>query len=140
MNTIAPADLSALKRVIAELEAAWNAGDGARFSGPFALDGDQINIFGAHLENRSEIASRHDFIFKTIFLGSRSSLRLVEARHVTSEVILARVHSTVEIPRGPLQGMLETLGSLVFRKTRVGWELVTFHNTQIGPDACAEPH
>ncbi len=140
MNTIAPADISALKAVIARMEAAWNAGDAARFSEPFAPDGDQINIFGAHLENRSEIASRHDIVFKTIFLGSRSSLRLVDARRVTSEVILARVHSTVEIPCGPLQGKLETLGSLVFRKTHVGWELVTFHNTRIAPDACAEQH
>ncbi len=133
MNAIAPADQAALDAIVAELTEAWNAGDAARYAAAFSLDGDQVNIFGQHLKDRDEIKARHDRVFKTIFLNSRNSLWLVAARHISPDVIIAHMRSVVDIPRGTLQGKLETLASLVFRKTSTGWELVTFHNTRLAP-------
>jgi uncharacterized protein (TIGR02246 family) len=124
-------DVAAIESIVAKLERAWNAGDAAGFAAPFAIDGDQVNIFGTVLKGRAEIAERHDRIFKTIFLGSHNTLRLVETRRVSDNVVLARMHSRVDVPQGPLAGELQTLASLLFRKMDEGWELVTFHNTRI---------
>lgn len=121
----------ALETILAQMEQAWNAGDGARFAAPFALDAVQVNTFGSILNGREEIAQRHDSIFKSIFRASRNTLRIVSARYVTDDVVLARISSVVEVPQGPLQGDLKTLASLLFQRSDAGWELVTFHNTRV---------
>lgn len=131
MKTISSEDVVAIESIVATMERAWNAGDAAGFAAPFAVDADQVNIFGSVLRGRQEIADRHDRIFKTIFLGSRNTLRLLETRCVANDVVIARMHSHVDVPQGPLAGELETLGTLIFRKTGQGWELLTFHNTRI---------
>jgi uncharacterized protein (TIGR02246 family) len=138
MSRISPADRTAVMRLIDEMEAAWNAGDAARYASTFAFDGDQVNIFGAHLKDREEVARRHDKVFKTIFLKSHVRFQLIDAREVSADVILARVRTVVDVPGGPLVGSLETLASLVFRKTNSDLELVTFHNTRVSPDAHRE--
>ena len=131
MKAISPEEVAAIETIIEKMERAWNAGDGAGFAAPFAVDADQVNIFGTVLKGRAEIAERHDRILKTILLGSRNALQLVEARHIADEVVLARVHSVVDVPQGLLAGELQTLASLIFHKTNVGWDLLTFHNTRI---------
>ena len=56
--------------LVAELEKAWNAADGARFGRPFAEDADFVNIRGEHLRTREVIAKGHQAIFDTIYAGS----------------------------------------------------------------------
>lgn len=131
MNDVRVEDFAALESIVAQMERAWNAADGVAFAAPFALDADQVNIFGTILNGRSEIAERHQKIFDSIFSGSRNTLRVIGARHVSENIILARLSSVVEVPDGPLKGELKTLGSLLFRRTNSGWELVTFHNTAV---------
>jgi uncharacterized protein (TIGR02246 family) len=135
MDIVTAADRARLESIIAAMEHGWNTGDGARFAEPFALDGDQVNIIGGVMKGRKEIAARHDRIFKTTYLDSRNSLRLIEARYVVADVILARVHSLLSVPHGPRQGQIEALMTLVFRQTNVRWEVVTLHNTRITPPA-----
>ena len=134
MNNITPVDRALLESIVAEMEEAWNVGDARGFAAHCTPDADQINIFGTLLKGREEIVNRHDRVFKTIFQGSRNTLRLIGSSYVTADVILARLHSTIDVPHGPLQGKLETIASLLFRKTNVTCELMTFHNTRIGPD------
>ncbi len=135
MTRISSADRTVVTRMIAELEAAWNAGDAARYASDFADDGDQINIFGMHLKDRDEVALRHDGVFKTIFLNSRVRFHLIEARKVSGDVILALVRTVVDVPGGALAGTVETIATLVLRKTNSGLEIVTFHNTRVSQDA-----
>jgi uncharacterized protein (TIGR02246 family) len=125
MSRILSADRTAVLSLIYEMEAAWNAGDAEGYAPTFASDGDQVNIFGAHLKDRDEVARRHDSVFKTFFLKSRARFQLIEARNVSADVILARVRTVVDVPSGLLTGSLETLASLVFRKIASGLELVT---------------
>jgi uncharacterized protein (TIGR02246 family) len=133
MNAIDAADRLALESIVSELTAAWNAGDAARFAAPFAEKSEQINIFGNLLAGRTEIAERHDRIFGTIFHGSTNVLQIDNARYVAPDVMVARVSSSVEVPHGPLQGTLQTVASVVLRKTSAGWEIVLFHNTRVAP-------
>lgn len=131
VKAIAREDRAALELIVAAMEGAWNAGDAAAFAAPFAIDGDQVNIFGALLKDRDHVASQHERIFASIFRGSHNALRIVDARYVTPDVVLARVSSVVEVPEGPLRGKLETLASVIFRRNGPRWELVTFHNTRV---------
>jgi uncharacterized protein (TIGR02246 family) len=125
------ADRAALEALVAELAQAWNAGDAARFAAQFAWDAEQVNIFGAQLHGRHGIEVQHDRIFKTVFLGSINALHVADARLVAADVLLARVASSVDVPRGPLQGRLDTMGSLVLLRTGARWEIVLFHNTRV---------
>lgn len=133
MNEIAPWDRSQIDAIVAELADAWNAGDAARFAAPFALDAEQVNIFGARLIGRGEIADRHAHVFETIFRGSTNVLRVLDARYAGADVLLLRLDSVVSIPQGPMQGDLHTIASLVLCRTGPKWEIRLFHNTRIAP-------
>jgi uncharacterized protein (TIGR02246 family) len=128
-------DFAQLQEIVAEMAHAWNAGDALRYAARFAWDGEQVNIFGAQLHGRHEIAERHDRVFKTIFADSSNVLEIVDARTVSADVLAARVSSVVTVPQGPLQGELRTLASLVLRRAGTRWEIVLFHNTRVTTDA-----
>ncbi|HKU67293.1 MAG TPA: SgcJ/EcaC family oxidoreductase [Candidatus Baltobacteraceae bacterium] len=135
MSWISSVDDDALQAIVAELAQAWNAGDAQRFAARFAWDGEQVNIFGAQLHGRREVAQRHDRIFKTIFRGSTNVFEILDARVISADVIVARVSSVVTVPEGPLQGELRTIASMILQRTAAQWEIVLFHNTRNAPDA-----
>ena len=122
-------DLAALDRIVRRLESAWNAGDGNAFSTPFAEAADFVTIRGEHYSGRGAIGAGHDAIFKTVYAGSTNHMTLEAARLLRPEVALARVLSTLEVPRGPLAGRHRARFTLVLTKERSGWEIATLHNT-----------
>jgi uncharacterized protein (TIGR02246 family) len=133
MTAVAAEDQAALETIVKQMEDAWNASDASGFTAPFADDGDQVNIFARQLSNREEIEAQHRHIFANVYRGSRNTIRVTDARYVTPDVALVRVHSVVEVPQGPLEGQVQTLATLIFRRAETRWELVTFHNTRIMP-------
>jgi hypothetical protein len=67
-------------------------------------------------------------------------LRILDARRLGTDVLLAQISSVVDVPRGPLRGELRTIASVVLRRVHEAhWEIVLFHNTrqQPGPPANA---
>jgi uncharacterized protein (TIGR02246 family) len=125
---------SALGAVVAELMQAWNDGDGRRFASQFALDAEQVNIFGVRLRGRCEIGERHDRIFKTIFRGSVNTLQVLNARLLAADVLLAQMSSLVDVPQGLFKGELRTIVSMVLIRNETHWEIVLFHNTRVTDD------
>ena len=71
--------------LVAELEKAWNAADGARFGRPFAEDADFVNIRGEHLRTREVIAKGRQAIFEDDLRGQRRPL----PGHADAELIIA---------------------------------------------------
>jgi uncharacterized protein (TIGR02246 family) len=67
-------DREAAATIVKELEASWNAADGARFGVPFTDDADFVTIRGEHLRSREAIAKGHQGIF--------DSARVRCARHM----------------------------------------------------------
>ncbi len=128
---VEPEDLRALENVVAQLALAWNDGDAARFAAVFANSAEQVNIFGAQIHGRPEIEEKHNRIFKTIYQGSANTLRLVSAQAIADGVLLARVSSRVEVPRGPMKGALETIISMLLKRDGGRWEIILFHNTRV---------
>ncbi len=126
---LAPDDRAALERVVSRLEAAWNALDGDAFAAPFADDADFVNVRGEHFRGRPAIAGGHAGIFGSIYAGSVNEYTVEAARLIRPEVALVRVHSRLEVPRGPLAGQHLARFSLLCTREPGGWEIAAFHNT-----------
>jgi len=117
--------------IVAALEKAWNAADGAGFARPFAEDADFVNIRGEHFRTRDAIAQGHQGIFNTIYKGSVVSLQVAGVRPVAPGVLLAHVKSTLKVPTGPLAGELSSLFTLVLVQDQDAWRIAAFHNTLV---------
>lgn len=129
-----PADLpsgerAAIERVVARLEAGWNAMDGSAFAAPFAGDADFVNIRGEHFRGRHAIAAGHAAIFRTVYAGSTNHYTIEAARLLRPDVALVRVQAVLDAPQGPLAGRHSARFSLVLTKEAGGWEIAAFHNT-----------
>ena len=123
------ADRGALEKIVGQLEAAWNAMDGAAFAAPFADDADFVNIRGEHHRGKPAIAAGHTAIFKSIYAGSSVALTCEAARLLGPDVALVRVHSILNAPQGPLKGRHGARFSMVLTRMGSGWEIAAFHNT-----------
>jgi uncharacterized protein (TIGR02246 family) len=117
--------------LVAELEKAWNAADGARFARPFAEDADFVNIRGEHLRTREVIAKGHQAIFNTIYKGSVVRYQVAGVRAIAPAVLLAHVKSTLKAPTGPLAGQHGSLFTVVLVQDQNSWSIAAFHNTLI---------
>lgn len=127
------------RRIISQLESAWNAGDGPGFARPFADNADFVDIRGVHHQGGEAIGHGHQAIFDSIYRGSRIAYRLTHARELADGVIL--VHSTGELdtPSGPLAGKGEALQSLVLVREGEEWKVASFHNTVVAPPPGGRP-
>jgi uncharacterized protein (TIGR02246 family) len=124
---------SIAENVIRKLEDAWNAGDGAAFSAPFAPDADFVNIRGELHTGREAIAAGHQQIFDTIYANSTVRYTLRQARELDDRVILAHGDATLNIPAGPLAGETNALASLVLVSDGDEHRIAAFHNTVVAP-------
>ena len=116
----------------ANLEAAWNAGDGRRFGAEFAEVTDFVNIRGEHLHGDSAlIAAGHQGIFDTIYRGSTNSLHVDRVREIAPGVILVHATSTLDAPTGPLAGTHQAKMSALLVEHEGTWKATAFHNTLV---------
>ena len=132
-HSIDDADRAAVTAIIAELEAAWNAGDGARFAAPFADDADFVNIRADHFQGRDAIAGGHDGIFRTIYAGSVNGYTVEAVRLLRADVALVRVQAALDVPSGPFAGHHSARFSAVLTREPEGWRIASFHNTLAPP-------
>ena len=126
---LTPTDRAELGKIVRQLEAAWNALDGAAFAVPFAAQTDFVNIRGEHFRGREAVAAGHKALFNGIYAGSRVELTVENARLLRPEVALVRVRSVLDNPQGPLLGRHSSRFSMVLTKETGGWEIAAFHNT-----------
>jgi uncharacterized protein (TIGR02246 family) len=130
MPVDAPSDhRAAAETIVAQLEAAWQAMDGSAFARRFAEDADFVNIRAEHFRGRDAIAAGHAAIFRTIYAGSTTQMKVEAARLLRSDVALVHVRSVLNAPRGPLAGRHVACFSMVLTKAGGGWEIAAFHNT-----------
>ena len=121
----------AVSDIVAELEKAWNAGDGSAFARPFAEDADFVNIRAEHMRTREVIAKGHQGIFDTIYKGSTVRLQVSAVRAISPTVLVAHVKSILKAPTGPLAGEHHSLFTLVLEQDQDSWRIAAFHNTLV---------
>jgi uncharacterized protein (TIGR02246 family) len=122
-------DREAISNIVNELEAAWNAADGARFGVPFTEDADFVTIRGEHMRSREAIAKGHQGIFDTIYTGSAVRYELSAVRPIASGVMLAHVKTQLNAPTGPLAGEHGSLFTIVLVRQENDWRIAAFQNT-----------
>lgn len=132
------ADEAAIRRIVDEEIAAWNAGDATAYSARFAPDGGFTNIFGMMLYGHEAFEARHRQIFSTFFKGTRRKMTVRRVRFVTPDVALVDVDTEVAgiraMPPGvslPADGILRTRLLQVFVKRRGAWWIEAYHNVDL---------
>jgi uncharacterized protein (TIGR02246 family) len=120
---------TAAENIVARLESAWKAMDGAAFAQPFAEDADFVTIRAEHFHGRPAIGAGHAAIFASIYAGSTTQMRVETARLLRPGVGLVHVRSVLNVPQGPLAGKHAACFSMVLTKGGGEWEIAAFHNT-----------
>jgi uncharacterized protein (TIGR02246 family) len=133
-------DRAAVEGIVAGMESAWNAADGAAYAAHFTDDADFVNIFGLHGKGRQPIADAHHQILTTVYLGSVNHLAITQARLLAPDVALVHMRATLEIPAGPMAGRIEAIPSAVFVRDDGQWKIAAFHNTRIQDPPFAHNH
>jgi uncharacterized protein (TIGR02246 family) len=123
------ADRAAIEKLVATLEAAWNAADGDAFD----PDADFVNVRAEHHRGRQAIAAGHAAILRTIYAGSTNHYTVATARLIHDDVAVAHVEAVLDVPSGPLAGRICALYSIVLVRTEPGWQIASFHNTMHPP-------
>jgi uncharacterized protein (TIGR02246 family) len=117
--------------VLARLQDAWNAADGADYGAAFADDSDFVTVRGEHLRGPRVIAAGHQRIFNSIYRGSTVKIEVDNAREVAPGVVLAVATSTLDAPSGPLRGRHSARMTLVITSWQDGWRISGLHNTLV---------
>jgi uncharacterized protein (TIGR02246 family) len=117
------------RTIVAQLERAWNTGDGDAFAAPFAEDADFVTVRGEFYRARASIAQGHRLIFSTIYKGSTNQIEPLRARAIGDGLILAHARARLSVPAGPLAGEHRAVMSMILSRRDGSWEIQSFHNT-----------
>jgi uncharacterized protein (TIGR02246 family) len=124
-------DEQAIGKIVSELEAAWNAGDGAAFASYFADDASFIHIYGGELLGRAAIEAAHRQILGGIYENSRNKYTLLGIKFLRPDVVLARVQAHLQFYEGGAPREIHARPTLVAARDNGKWQLVAFQNTRI---------
>jgi uncharacterized protein (TIGR02246 family) len=119
--------------LIGRLEQAWNQADGRAFGEPFTADADFVDIRGEHHRGQEAISAGHQAIFDSIYKGSSANYKLIQARELSDDVILAHSTGVLRVPSGPLAGEHSAVQGLVLVRGGAEWKIAGFHNTLVAP-------
>jgi uncharacterized protein (TIGR02246 family) len=125
--------------VIEEQDAAWSAGDAAKFSARVLPDAVFTNIFGQQFVGREAFEKQHAFIFGSIYAGSRLKQTIAHLRFLTDEIALVDTYAEVSgarvLPPGynSPDGVLRTRLLQVMVRQAAGWQITSFHNVVFNP-------
>ena len=114
-----------------QLEAAWNAGDGRAYGVSFAEDAGYITVLGHLIQSRGAITDAHQSIFKTIYRNSVVRQKVIEARALTGDVIMAQVDIMLSVPSGHIAGDHNAIQTLVIVRQDEDWRVAHFQSTLV---------
>ena len=90
-TTVNPEDERALRALVAQCEAAWNASDSTAFANTMAEDVTFVGILGERYEGREITALGHRHIFDTIYKDSRVRYAIELIRFPRPDVAVASI-------------------------------------------------
>lgn len=126
--------------IIAQEQAAWNAGDANAYAARFHAEGSFTNVFGDRYFGRELFRTRHAAVFNTFAKGSKVSLTVRRIHFPTPGTAVVDIDCVLEayaaLPPGLVQapdGTLHTSLLQVFVKDRGEWWTVGYHNVDVKP-------
>ncbi len=136
----APED--AIRGIVAEQAAAWNAGSGTKYSERVAADVSFTNLFGMVLYGAAAFEKRHEEILSTFYKGTTKHHRIRRIRFVTPDVAIVdvdnEVHGVTTMPAGivvPPDGVVRTQLMEVFVRRNGQWWIEAYHNVDVKQSA-----
>jgi uncharacterized protein (TIGR02246 family) len=133
---------TAIRAIVEEQAAAWNAGDGAGYSRHVSPDISFTNIFGTVMYGASAFIDRHTHILGTSFKGTTKRHTVRRVRFVTPDLALVdidnEVHGIKAMPGGmpvPADGVLRSQLLEVFARRDGTWWVEAYHNVDVKPAA-----
>jgi uncharacterized protein (TIGR02246 family) len=129
---------SAIRKIVAEQESAWNAGDGKGYASQVAPDVSFTNIFGMVMYGHEAFEKRHSEILASFYKGTTKSQVVRRIRFVTPDVAIVDIDNEVRgvrsMPGGlavPKDGIVKTQLMQIFVKRDGRWWVEAYHNVDI---------
>jgi uncharacterized protein (TIGR02246 family) len=133
-------DEQAIRDILKQLEAAWNASDSQAFASFFAEDANFIQIYGHQGDGREAIEGAHRIIFDTVYKGSHANYVLRSIRFVRPDVAVVLTQAHLKFWEGNEEREMDARPTFIMVKEQGQWQIVAFQNTKISPmPAAAEP-
>ena len=120
----------AIAPTIGALNAAWNRADGAGFAAKCTADVDFINLLGMYVKGRTAVAAVHEKILHGPYAGSTLEFTIERVRVLSADAVLALVPGHLQIPAGPVKGVLRTIATVLFVREGSEWLVASFQNTK----------
>ena len=137
------ADETAIRAIVADQAAAWNAGDGTRYASRVSPDVSFTNLFGMVMYGSPAFVKRHQEILATFYKGTTKKHAIRKIRFVTADVALVdidnEVHGVKAMPAGiavPADGVIKTQLMEVFVRRNGQWWIEAYHNVDTKPATC----
>ncbi len=132
----------AIRAIVAEQAAAWNAGDGAEYARHVSSDVSFTNLFGMVMYGASAFTTRHSAILATFYKGTTKHHSIRRMRFITPEVAIVDIDNEVRgvkaMPPGiavPADGVVKTQLMEVFVRRDGAWWVEAYHNVDLKPPA-----
>ncbi len=119
--------------IVAQLQTAWNAGDGHAYGAPFAEEADYISVLGRKLHSRRAIAAAHEGVLKSLYKDSTMRHTVTQARALTDDVIVAYVDTVLNVPAGHITGEHNAILALILVREEDAWRIAHLQNTLVVP-------
>ncbi len=131
---------AAIRSIVAEQAAAWDAGDGGRYAARLAPEAAFTNLFGMVMYGKAAFAARHIEILATFYKGTTKRHAIRRIRFITPDVAIVdidnEVHGVKAMPAGivvPPDGIVRTQLMEVFVRRDGGWWVEAYHNVDLKP-------
>ena len=121
----------AVHGMVYQLEAAWNAADGAAFAELFADDADFIHILGGYYTGRAAIEAGHRMIFGTIYKGSAVRYSVEKIRFLRPDVAIVFLRQNLQFPEDGVTRGFDARPTIVAEKVEGKWRIVALQSTRI---------
>ncbi|MET7330581.1 SgcJ/EcaC family oxidoreductase [Nonomuraea sp. NPDC005650] len=122
---------SEIQELFAELEDAWNRGDGAAYGACFTGDATYTTFAGTVYRGRDDLAAGHQALFDTVLKGTRMFNELTGVRFYGPATAVVTGKGDVARKRPGKLAKVQTY--TLVRETDGRWRIAAFHNTRRRP-------
>jgi len=122
---------AAIRQVIRQVEAGWNAHDGKAFAAPFAEDADYVIVNGMHVKGREAIDKGHAAIFASIYKDSKNTASIKSIRFLRPDVAVVHNEWNLEFKLGGQKRSGRAMNTMLMTENGGKWSIAAFHNTPI---------
>jgi uncharacterized protein (TIGR02246 family) len=127
-------DEAAIRSLYAQLMEGWNAGSGAAFAAPFAVDGDLVAFDGSHFKGRQAIIDFQQPLFDRWLKGTRLVGSVQRVRFLSPDVaVMHAIGGTLMRGKEKPDPTRDSIQTLVAVRSAGTWQLAAFQNTRLRP-------